>query len=237
MTTKKTETKKNPAKKTQNVTDSTANPINLANVSTADLEKAIKERKAKEEAAQLKKKEEYEVMKHNLVVKLIYNAIQIEDHLKRFKNDLHIAMDAQAERLAEYGEIRSNSKGGFSILDNKGEFKVTRIRSTQPTWDERSMKAVELIKDFLSSTVKKHNRKLYEILISFIEKNANGDLEYQKVMNLVSHEDKYDDPRWKEGLKLIKESYSVHLRAYGYEFARKNEQGGWDKINLSFSSM
>ncbi|NDG53898.1 MAG: DUF3164 family protein, partial [Flavobacteriia bacterium] len=118
--------------------------------------------------------------------------------------------------LSEYGKIRSNSKGGFSVTDKNDTMRVTRRRDTEPVWDERSGKAVELIKEFLGDAIKKRDIKMYEILMSFLERNANGDLEYGRVMDLYKHEDKFDDPRWKEGLKLIKESFSNHLKGYGY---------------------
>jgi hypothetical protein len=146
-------------------------------------------------------------------------------------------MDKHSEKLAGYGKIRGNSKGGFSITNSDDTMRITRRRDTEPVWDERSTKAIELIKDFLSDTIKKRDLKLYEILIGFLERNEKGDLEYNRVMDLYKHEDKFDDPRWKEGLRLIKESYSNHLKGFGYEFKIKNESGKWENLLLNFSSL
>lgn len=211
--------------------------IDLSKCTAEELEEALRSRKEAEKRAEDKKKEKYELERNQLCELVSFNVNSIHETLKQFKEELHQKMEEQAIRLAEYGAIRSNSKGGFSIISEDGTFKISRVRATEPIWDERSSKAIELVEDFLSSTVKKHNKKLYEILITFISRNQNGDLEYQKVMNLVAHEDKYDDPRWKEGLKLIKESYSVHLRAYQYEFKRKNAQGAWVTESINFTSL
>lgn len=211
--------------------------IDLSKCTAEELEAALQSKKEAEKRAEEKKKAQYEDERNDLVDLISKNVKSIHDTLKQFKEELHVKMDEQAARLSEYGAIRSNSKGGFSILSKDGNFKITRVRATEPVWDERSTKAIELVEDFLSSTVKKHNKKLYEILITFISRNQNGDLEYQKVMNLVAHEDKYSDSRWKEGLKLIKESYSVHLRAYQYEFKQKNAQGSWVTVPINFTSL
>jgi len=201
----------------------------------------LREELAREEAAQRrreeKEKEEYEKDRNHLIVSSFATAIQIASELKAFKALLTEAMEEQQNKLNNYGAIRANSKGGFSIKSADGNLKLTRSRCTVPEWDERSTKAVDLIRDFLQDTVKKRDLKLYEILISFIQRNKKGDLEYSQVMNLVQHEDKYDDPRWLEGLKLIKESFHNELQKYSYQFHKKNDQGEWENLNLNFSAL
>ena len=75
------------------------------------------------------------------------------------------------------------------------------------------------------------------MLIPFIEKNKNGDLEYAKVFILIQKEDLWDDPRWIEGIKLLKESYSINLKGFGYEFKSLDEQGKWENLKLNFSAL
>ncbi|MDC9722399.1 MAG: hypothetical protein PSN34_06455 [Urechidicola sp.] len=74
--------------------------------------------------------------------------------------------------------------------------------------------------------------------MSFLIRNKSGDLEYSRVMDLLSHEDKYTDERWVEGLHLVKESYSNVMKGYGYQLMHRPKEGDkWDNINLSFSSI
>lgn len=204
---------------------------------TAELEQMLKERKKQEALKAEKEKQAYENGRDEMIEKVILTAKTLFRELGEFKTFCHIEMDKQAVKLSEYGKIRSNSKGGFSVTDKNDTMRVTRRRDTEPVWDERSGKAVELIKEFLGDAIKKRDIKMYEILMSFLERNANGDLEYGRVMDLYKHEDKFDDPRWKEGLKLIKESFSNHLKGYGYEFKVKGEDGKWENLYLNFSSL
>lgn len=204
---------------------------------TAELEQMLKERKKQEAVKAEKEKQAYEEGRDEMIEKVILTAKTLFRELGEFKTFCHIEMDKQAVKLSEYGKIRSNSKGGFSVTDKNDTMRVTRRRDTEPVWDERSGKAVELIKEFLGDAIKKRDIKMYEILMSFLERNANGDLEYGRVMDLYKHEDKFDDPRWKEGLKLIKESFSNHLKGYGYEFKVKGEDGKWENLYLNFSSL
>lgn len=216
---------------------STTEAIEKKEYTTAELEQMLAKRKKAEKAQEEKEKATYEKYRDEMVFKVLTTAKALFKELGEFKTYCHIEMDKQAVKLSEYGKLRSNSKGGFSVTDTEDTMRVTRRRDTEPVWDERSGKAVELIKDFLGDAIKKRDVKMYEILMSFLERNAQGELEYNRVMDLYKHEDKFDDPRWKEGLKLIKESFSNHLKGYGYEFKMKGDDGKWQNLYLNFSSL
>lgn len=209
----------------------------VADLSTEDLEAILTKRKAEETRRQEKERKAYEKSRSNKAVAIVEQAQSLFKKLEGFKLYCHTEMDKQAAALANYGKIPTTSKGGFSITSDDGQMQVSRRRDTEPTWDDRATKAVELIKEFLSDTIKKQRMDLYEILMGFLERNAAGDLEYSRVMDLFQHENKFDDARWKEGLRLIKESYSNQLKGYGYVFKVKNVSGKWDTIVLNFSSI
>lgn len=202
------------------------------------LEAQLAAAKKKKAAQYAKEKKAYEEHREYVVATLMELAIGHHDQLQIFKQTCHVELDKQAKSLEAYGKMNKKSKGGFTITSADGKYQIKRRRDTLPVWDERSTKAVQLIKDFLSDTVKKADKKLYEILLSFLEKGKDGNMEYSRVMNLFQHEDKYKDERWKEGLRLIKESYTTHLKAYGYEFKVLNSASGkYETLPLNFSSL
>ncbi len=209
----------------------------LKELSTDALEAELAKRKKEEKQRAEANKKAYMTERDNTIDVLFEEAKELALLSARFKQKCHVVMESQKNKLDNYGAIRSNSKGGFSIIHSSGQTQITRRRDTDPVWDERATKAVELIKDFLSDTVKKRDAKLHAILIGFLERNAKGDLEYAKVMELLNHEDKFDDPRWLEGLRLIKESYSQGFKAFGYEFKQKDGAGKWQSLTLNFSSL
>jgi hypothetical protein len=211
--------------------------IEVKDYSVQELEQILKEKKEKQRKQREKEQKDYEAHRDKTIYEIMEEALRLNEQITYFKEKVHKIMEAQAEKLQSYGAIRSNSKGGFSITDSTNQYRVIRRRDTHPTWDERATKGVELIKGFLNETVKKRDKKLFEILMSFLEKNQDGDLEYAKVMNLLKHEDKFSDQRWREGLGLIKEGYMVTMQAYGYEFKRTAGDGSWENILLNFSSI
>ena len=211
--------------------------IDISKLSVSELEAYLKKKKEKEAKQLAKEKETYERERDENIFKIITTAKTLFKELGEFKQYCHIEMDNQANKLANYGKIRGNSKGGFSVSDRNDTMKVTRRRDTEPVWDERSTKAIELIKEFLGDAIKKRDLDMYEILMGFLERNEKGDLEYARVMDLYKHEAKFDDERWKEGLRLIKESFSNHLKGFGYEFKFRNDEGKWENILLNFSGL
>jgi len=209
----------------------------IETLSTKQLEELLATKKAKDRQQRENARKQYEKGRDSAVESLFEEADELALANARFKNKCHIVMQSQHEKISEYGGIRSNSKGGFELTHSDGQRAVKRRRDTDPTWDERATKAVELIKEFLGDTVKKRDAELHDILMEFIEKNDKGDLEFAKVMNLFKHQDKFVDTRWVNGLQLIKESYSQSFKAYGYEFRRKNKAGKWEGLTLNFSSI
>lgn len=215
-----------------------SNPNDLVkDVPTSELEKILADRKSNEAAKRERERKAYESNRNSKIDIVIKQAMQYSSMLVAFKTGVSKIMNEQQELLNQYGAIPANSKGGFSVTTSCGTMRVTRTRTTKPVWDERSEKAVELIKQFLADTIKKKDIDTFEVLMSFIARDTEGNLEYDKVMTLLQHEDRYTDGRWKEGLTLIKESYRVDQTGFGYDFLKKDDQGKWQRIELSFPSI
>ena len=194
--------------------------------------------KRKAEAEKLEKEKlAYEEERDTDMGELISLAMEIENKSALLKQLTHAKMEKHQEKLNNYGMIRSNSKGGFSLMHSDKSIRIKRRRDTQPTWDERSTKALELIHAFLYDAVKKRDKDLFEMLIGFLVKNKKGDLDYASVMNLLTHETRFEDPRWKEGLRLLKQSYSNFLKGYQYDFEKQNSEGKFERIELNFSAL
>lgn len=210
----------------------------------AELEQMLAEQKAKEKAEKAaekkrreKERQDYEASRDSKVLEMMQMARNLNIMMAEFKLKCHDVFDEHKEILNQYGAIKSNSKGGFSLQHSNGEVKIARVLATQPQWSEVSMKGVEILKNFLVNTVKKRDLKIFELLFAFLQKNKHGDLEYSRVMELLKHQDTFEEPEWLEGLKLLKEGYSIAQRGYHYTFHEKDEHGTMNPVSLNFSSL
>lgn len=207
-------------------------------MSVEEMRIALLEAEQREEELANRKKEEkaYIKRKDNRIDELMAEGQELALMLTRFKAKVHAAMDFQATDLSAYGKVRSDSKGGFQLTHSDNKQRIIRRRDTDPVWDERAEKAVDLMTSFLGDKIKKRDTKTYNIVMGFLARNKKGALEYAKVMSLIQYEKYWDDPRWTEGLRLIKEGYTLTFKAFGYEFKKLNAYGKWEPLNLNFAS-
>lgn len=209
----------------------------VAEMDVSELEELLAQKKKSETDKRKKEKQAYEDSRDKIINMMIQQAADLSAKLDNLKKLTHKIMDEQAEKLEAYGSIRGNSKGGFSITSSDQHYRVVRRRDTVPMWDERGNKGIALVKDFLHDTVKKKDQDTFELLMKFLERNKVGDLEYSRVFSLIQERDRFDDARWKEGLRLLEESYNVTLKAFQYEFKVKDEQGNWVNLPLNFTAL
>lgn len=207
-------------------------------LSTEELEKVIEHRKKTEKAKLEKERKDYEDEKDADLAKFQKLAQEISEKQAEFKNLCHERFEFHQKKLNNYGKIKSNSKGGFHMLSSDLTVKGKRRRDTTPTWDERSLKGLELIHAFLYDTVKKRDKVMFEMLIAFLIKNQKGDLDYPSVMNLLKFENEFKDERWLEGCRLLKEGYSTYFKGYQYDIEVLDDKSGkYKRIELNFSAI
>lgn len=207
----------------------------LDNLTDEQLEQALKARQASKKAAETAAREQYNQKRDALAKLLAERAYTLEGYIADFHEEAKRALIEFREESRQYGGVRANSKGGFSIETN--DYKATLRFHAIWTFDERAAMAEELLTEFLGDTVKKKDKALYEILLSLLQRNKDGKLEPRRVMDIISHEDKYTDERWRKAIKLLKESYQERGSKYYMEFARKTADGKWEPINLNFASL
>jgi ABC-type Fe3+/spermidine/putrescine transport system ATPase subunit len=210
--------------------------METVNYTEEQLEQMLQAKKAEKEQQRQAERQAYESKRDAFVKRVIGEAVSYNGLLKDFKADLVQSFEEFEKQLNEYGEIRSNSKGGFSITSSDGKYRIRRIRATSPEWDERSKKGEALIIEFLQEQIT--DTKIHKLVMSFLQRNEKGELEYSRVMNLLNMKTDFDDPRWVEGLELMQESYNVTLRAYQFEFQVKDDiSGKWQRLEMNFSSI
>lgn len=206
-------------------------------MSVEQLEALLAQKRKAEETRKRREREAYEKNVDEKITTIVEKAIGKSGLLYDFYKESIRTLEELREKLNQYGEIKSTSKGGFQRKSADGRYKVIYKYATICDWDERSLKAEELLKDFLKDVVKKRDQALFDIIISLIEKNKDGKLEYSRIQTLYSHEGKFDDPRWKEAIRLFKESFRATGSKYRLDFYVRNDATGkYDQIPLNFSN-
>jgi hypothetical protein len=211
--------------------------IDLSKMSTSDLKQALalKEKEENEQKKQLKA--EYEKKRDHMVKSLTRDASATHKMLKEFKKMCLDLINGFQEDAKEYGDIRSNSKGGFSLRSADGSSLVALRRNVIHEYDERADLALMQIREFLEETIKKKDMQTYRTVSTLLEKNKAGDLNPSRVADLLKIKDNYDDSRWLKAMELLTESYREREISYNVEFFEKDEMGKDQPITLTFASL
>lgn len=210
---------------------------NLSKLSTAELEAALKERKKEEAQERATKKVAYEAKRDEMVTILVNTAEEVRDILQVFKNECYDFFEKFRTEAKEYGDVRSNSKGGFSLRSSDGTMMARLERNVIHEFDERADMALELIKEFLETTIKKRDLQTYRMIAKLVERNKSGDLRPERVASFLEIKDNYSDERWVKAMNLLTESYREREVSWNVSFYRKDEFGKDQPITLTFSSL
>lgn len=215
--------------------------MKIKDLTPAELEKLKKQIAAedkKKASKQAREREKYEASKDKALAELTKEAKKVRELNEKFKSKVALFMDSQREKLNNYGGLNKRSKGGFSILSTDGRHKISVERQTQPKWDERAQDGVQMIAEFLIDQIKPKSPDEFDILMELLARDKDGNLQYNRVMMLLSKEQTYSDPRWVRGLALVKEGYLVTLQKFQYNFFERDEHTGeLLRINPNFSAI
>ncbi|NDW10478.1 DUF3164 family protein [Dysgonomonas sp. 520] len=206
-------------------------------LSTEELEALLAKKKKEETDRKKKEREVYEQKVNSMVMTIVANAIRLHKDMRLFHSETTDRLVEMRNLLNQYGEIKSTSKGGFQRVTDDGKSKIVYKYSTICDWDERAEKAESLLRDFLKDFVKKRDIKMYNIISALLERNKEGNLEYSRIQSLYSHENEFDDPRWKEAIRLFKESFrAVDSKMRIEVYKRSDQSQKWELISLNLSS-
>lgn len=206
-------------------------------LSIEELEQMLKEKRDAEKREYAKKREAYETNRNNMVERLVSVAQALHQDMAMFKQRTIMELEDFRKEAEAYGEIRSNSKGGFTLRNTDGSMKVMYERNVVSEYDERADMAEELLKDFLGDMVKKRDAAAYEVITGLLQRGSKGEFNPAAISALLKMEDKFDDERWTKAIKLFKESYNSRLVAMNVSFYIKNDMEKDEAIKLTFSSI
>ncbi len=209
------------------------------NKKVEELKKQLAAAEAEERQQREDARKEYENGRDGLVVELCSDALHIYELLVALKNKSTQKLNEHRVKMLEYGDLRrgQNNKGSFELKTLK--FKVVHATQVIKKFDERAFVAEKKINEFLKRWLKKKDRNTYDFINNLLKRDeTTGQFDINMINQLYTMEDRFDDPDWKEGIWLFKQSYAPYNTAVYTRFYIKNETtGGWDCLMLDFAKI
>ena len=117
--------------------------------------------------------------------------------------------------------------------DFKLEVRSNKVKSFDERADVAAERLMEYLKDYISGSDKGADDPMYQLAISLLERNRQGDLDYKSISKLYELEDKFDD-EYKGIMELFRESNVVQATAINYYFWKRDENNVWHRVEPSF---
>lgn len=137
--------------------------------------------------------------------------------------------------MCEYGQLRSESQGGFTMIEGnfKLEVKANKVKGFDERADLAAERLVDYLKRYVSKTEKGTEDPMYQLAMTLLERNKAGDLDYKSISKLYELEGRFDE-EYAEIMELFKESNIVQKNAVNYYFYELDTNGVWRKVEPSF---
>ncbi|MDR1907300.1 MAG: DUF3164 family protein [Holosporales bacterium] len=213
--------------------------IYLDQMTEAELKVLLKQKKEQMRQNAQARRDAYESLRLGVLTQIEGKVREAQGIIKNLFCVVKNETDAFYDVMREYGELHRENQQGFSIKSDN--FKIEVAKNRVKKFDERADLAAERLIKFLRSWIKKsqegQNDPMYQLAMSMLERNQQGDLDYKSISKLYDLESQFDDNEYSEIMNLFKESNVIEGTATNYYFYELSETGAWKKIEVSFNRM
>lgn len=204
--------------------------------SEEELQALLAQKSNAKNAEKLAKRKAYESLRDETVTAMVEKANAFKDILKAFKATSWAELETLYKMLQEHSSRHTDGKGSFTLETSDKLFKVQYKRQDNTRFDERADQAEAHILDFLTaqfgddSPTSKLVRRLME--------RRKGKLDKDRVLQLLSMRNDFDNEHWRKGIELLEESIVPAETKYYAQFSIRNDEAAeWQNIVLDFAKL
>ena len=207
----------------------------LKGMSAADRKALLEELRAEERQATRDRREAYESIRAQFMHEVKGHLLPLVENVREFRDWIEREAEGFYAIMREYGQLRKEDQSSFTIVD--GDMKIEVRSNKVKTFDERADMAAERLMEYLKAYVagseKGYDDPMYQLAMTLLERNRQGDLDYKNISKLYEMEDRFDE-EYKSIMSLFRASDTVTKTATNFYFAQRDKGGGWRRIEPSF---
>lgn len=207
----------------------------LKSMSADERRQLLRELQQQDKEDRQARRDAYEGLRAEFIQDVKNKLLPVVEDVKAFRDWIEKETGAFRETMRDYGRLRREDQSSFTIVD--GEMKVEVKSNKVKSFDERADMAAERLVDYLKRYAMSRelgtDDPMYQLGMTMIERNRQGDLDYKSVSKLYELEDRFDD-EYTEIMNLFRESNVVYKTAVNYYFHRRDANGVWRRVEPSF---
>lgn len=163
--------------------------------------------------------------------------------LEETSNNLAEIKKKVYDSFAQVIETKKEVMGGdtkgqrsHSFLSSDGHKRIIVGYYLRDGWDDTVEDGITKVKDYISSLAgDEETRKLVTIILDLLSRDNKGNLKADKVLQLDKYVESIQDPRFSEGVAIIKEAYKP-VRTKDFVRAQvKGVTGKWTDVPLGIT--
>ena len=212
--------------------------IDLSQLTAEEKAHLLDQLKTEAKSSRQDRREAYEGLRSEFMRKVHDMLLDVTAEVITFKRWLSQEADAFVQVMQDYGQTKYGSQQqNYTITD--GDFRLQVSSNKVKGFDERADLAAERLMEYLrrymEQTDKGQDDPMYQLAMTLLERNQQGDLDYKSISKLYELEDKFGDAEYSDIMQLFKESNVVQKTATNYYFWRRDPKTGvWLKVEPSF---
>lgn len=161
----------------------------------------------------------------------------LSESIRQLKEETQEAFETLTETKRSVVGVKAlQSSHTYMGSGNKARIIVGQYK--RDGWLDTVEEGIEMVRQYMSSLAKdKDAETLVTIVLDLLSKDKQGNLSADKVLRLVNIAETSDSDLFRDGVRIIRESYNPEL---GKRFVRveiKNEHGKWMAVPLSITDV
>lgn len=214
--------------------------MDISNLSSKELAVMLAKKREEEREARMQKKDAYEGIKAEVVngVETKVRAVCAEvQGLHKYCID---ELGAFRKVMQEYGQLkRGDQQMSFTVQEKnfKVEVKSNKVKKFDERADIAAVRLIEFLQNWIKGKDDGPDNPMYQLAMTLLERNKNGDLDYKSISKLYELEDQFDDPEYSDIMALFKESHLVEGTATNFYFYERDNLRVWRKLEPSFNRL
>jgi hypothetical protein len=211
----------------------------LANLSPEEKQALARELNTEATTEQQRQKEAYESIRSEFLTDVKKRVGDYRNHGRTFKSWLRDSCTAYAEILKGYGQLKRDDQLGFTLVDDDLRFHVkgSRVKGFDERADVAEKRLTEFLLKWVNNTADGMDNPMYKLAMMMIQRNEAGDLDYKSISRLYELEDNFNDLEYSAIMQLFKESNTVEGTATHFYFEERDQNGKWQRMEISFNRL
>lgn len=218
------------------MSNTTATEVQLPELTPQQMD-ALRKKFEAEKEAEKEKKEQYKGIVDSTVGSIIDKLQTAATLLANAKTIAYNDLKALLETKQEVYDVK-NGQRTHTFTTQDGKYRIIIGVKLLTRWDGTESAGVEKVKEYISSLAKDENSaQLTELVMNLLNPDKAGNLNPNRVMQLVKLKEKINNKLFTEGVDIIMEAYAPIESKPFIEAYEKDANDQYKNIELRFAQL